>query len=146
MANYGGGLGAGRTGPYWRRQLGTTLPGERTGAELAAINSQRARLGLTPLGGPTLHAASPVHGPGVLPTDGRVAIPEGPPPGVAAGPATGAGPSLTQLLALKAMFAQATGQQPSSPAPPSRGVLPQLHRTVQVRPHTRVLRPASPIY
>src|SRR5215510_10185561 len=42
----------GRTGPYWRRQLGTTLPGERTGPELAQINALRARHGLPPLGGP----------------------------------------------------------------------------------------------
>lgn len=42
----------GRRGPYWRRQLGLTLPGERTGAELAAINALRLQAGLPPLGGP----------------------------------------------------------------------------------------------
>jgi hypothetical protein len=51
MALYGPESG-GRKGPYWRRQLGITLPGERTGQELAAVNAQRARLGLPPLGGP----------------------------------------------------------------------------------------------
>lgn len=51
MANVYGDSG-GRTGPYWRRQLGTTLPGERTGAQLHILNMARARLGLPPLGGP----------------------------------------------------------------------------------------------
>jgi hypothetical protein len=45
------GDGGGRTGPYWRRQLGTTLPGERTGQELNLINNLRRKAGLPPLGG-----------------------------------------------------------------------------------------------
>lgn len=49
--NVAGG-GGGRTGPYWRRQLGMTLPGERTGAQLALINQLRAKQGLPGLGGP----------------------------------------------------------------------------------------------
>lgn len=48
--NVAGG-GGGRTGPYWRRQLGITLPGERTGAELSIINQLRAKQGLPPEGG-----------------------------------------------------------------------------------------------
>lgn len=51
MANAYGDTG-GRSGPYWRRQMGTTLPGERTGAQLHILNMARARLGLPPLGGP----------------------------------------------------------------------------------------------
>lgn len=55
------GAGGGHTGPYWRRQYGTTLPGEQTAAELAATNAQRARLGLPPLGGPAqINPASPI--------------------------------------------------------------------------------------
>ena len=42
----------GRTGPYWRRQLGATLPGERTAAELAQINALRRKQGLPAEGGP----------------------------------------------------------------------------------------------
>lgn len=51
MANYGG-SGGGRSGPQWRRQTGTTLPGERTGPELQLINRLRAKAGLPALGGP----------------------------------------------------------------------------------------------
>lgn len=43
--------GGGRTGPYWRRQMGTTLPGERTQAQLNLINKLLARRGLPPMGG-----------------------------------------------------------------------------------------------
>lgn len=51
MANIAGG-DAGRTGPYWRRQMGTTLPGERTAPELQLINRLRQKQGLPPIGGP----------------------------------------------------------------------------------------------
>lgn len=53
----------GRMGPYWRRQQHNTLPGERTAAELALVNAQRARLGLPPLGGPTQRTAVAVGAP-----------------------------------------------------------------------------------
>lgn len=56
--------GGGRSGPYWRRQMGTTLPGERTGAQLQLINLARQRLGLPPIGGPGPgRPANPVDGP-----------------------------------------------------------------------------------
>lgn len=45
------GSGGGRTGPYWRRQMGTTLPGERTGPQIQLINRLRRKQGLPPLGG-----------------------------------------------------------------------------------------------
>lgn len=75
MANYGG-TDPGRTGPYWRRQQHTTLPGERTGSELAAINALRAKMGLPPLGGPAQHT-------------GRVAMPFDPGPPRPFDPGTG---------------------------------------------------------
>ena len=51
MANIAGG-GGGRTGPYWRRQLGTTLPNERTAAQLRLINALHKRMGQPLEGGP----------------------------------------------------------------------------------------------
>src|SRR3954464_11551944 len=50
MANIGDG-GGGRTGPYWRRKLGMTHPGEFTGAQLQRINMLRQALGQAPVGG-----------------------------------------------------------------------------------------------
>lgn len=46
------GAGGGRMGPYWRRKLGLTLPGERTQEQLSLINRLRAKAGQDPLGGP----------------------------------------------------------------------------------------------
>jgi hypothetical protein len=122
----------GRSGPYWRRQQGTTLPGERTGAQLALLNAQRARLGLPPLGGP---------GGGVS------AIPAGEIPGLGSPQPRSADPvqalPTPQLIALRAMLAKAAGQQPRQAQPAAQpGILPQLqHRVVQVRPHTRIVAP-----
>jgi len=48
---YEGG-GGGRRGPYWRRQMGTTLPGEMDQQTLNLLNRVRARQGKPPLGGP----------------------------------------------------------------------------------------------
>jgi len=65
--------GGGRTGPYWRRQLGITGPNERTGAQLRMINLARMRLGLEPEGGPARRRAVPAGGtPGFVgrPIDG----------------------------------------------------------------------------
>lgn len=50
MVNMAGG-GGGHTGPYWRRQLGTTLPNEYTAAQLRIINGLRHKQGLEPVGG-----------------------------------------------------------------------------------------------
>jgi len=66
MAAYEGSMG-GRSGPYWRRQMGTTLPGEYTGAQLNILNLARQRLGLPPLGGPRRafpRGGNPVPAPG----------------------------------------------------------------------------------
>lgn len=74
MANAYGDTG-GRTGPYWRRQTGTTLPGERTQQQLNLINMLLQRRGQNPLGGPRSATLPPERG--VLPRPGRVALPGG---------------------------------------------------------------------
>lgn len=126
------GMDAGRTGPYWRRQNRTTLPGERTGAELALFNAQLARMGLPQQGGPS--QLQPAMGP-----PRPVLGPQPDPP-----PEAGLHQlPLPQLLALKAMLAQATGGRRAAPAQPERGILPQLHRVVQVRPHSRIVQNRS---
>lgn len=63
MANAAG-YGGGHVGPYWRRLLGITMPGERTQEELNQVNAQRQRLGLDPLGGPpTAQPGAPLQRP-----------------------------------------------------------------------------------
>ena len=58
MANIAGG-GGGRTGPYWRRQLGITLPNERTAGQLRLINALHKRMGQPLEGGPMRAQAGP---------------------------------------------------------------------------------------
>lgn len=134
MANYGP-IGAGRTGPYWRRQLGITLPGERSGPELRAYNLQAAKLGLLPQGGPgpgLAAAPAPAYG-----------IPEGPPPGLAASPAAGLDPRLLALIA--AFRGQQTRRRPAS-APPRFAMpigtnpprVPSTHPVLGVIPRPQV--------
>lgn len=57
-----------KLGPYWRRRLGMTNPGEMTGAQLQRINLIRRAQGLQPVGGrvgfDTPQAATEGAGPG----------------------------------------------------------------------------------
>jgi hypothetical protein len=59
----------GPLGPYWRRRLGRTLPGEYTLQQLRAVNAARGALGIPSLGG--------AGGPPIVPPG-----PRGPLPGI----------------------------------------------------------------
>lgn len=101
-------------------------------------------------GGPPLGGGGPgrrIEGPGFDPYAGGVGPMQGEPGAAPPGAQQGAGLGslqLPQLLALRAMFAKATGQQgrPAMPAMPvQRSVLPQLHQAVPVRAHVRIVPP-----
>lgn len=129
---------SGRKGPYYRRQTGTTLPGERTQAELNGVNALRRRMGLDPLGGSKKRAAvsgirNPVSARGMNPRPPKTLVHRA----LAARP-----PHEAHQMALRKAFSNATSRGAHGAAPLRSAVNSALTYHAAV-PSTPKLRPAN---